>query len=59
MKSITIEVPPELVNLFGTEEEAKREAKTARVLDLVRRGKVSRAKAAEFLQSHCGTSRPC
>ncbi|MFQ5853015.1 MAG: UPF0175 family protein [Candidatus Binatia bacterium] len=50
MKAVTIELPPELLEILGTEEEAKREAKTALVLDLVRRGKVSRAKAAELLQ---------
>ena len=50
MKAVTIEVPPELVEILGTEEEARREAKTALVLDLVRRGKASRAKAAELLQ---------
>ena len=49
MKSVAIELPPELLQLLGTEEEAKREAKTALILDLVRRGKVSRAKAAELL----------
>lgn len=50
MKAVTIELPPELLQLLGTEEEAKREAKTALILDLVRRGKISRAKAAELLQ---------
>lgn len=49
MKPVAIELPPELLQLLGTEEEAKREAKTALILDLVRRGKVSRAKAAELL----------
>ncbi|WP_447977307.1 UPF0175 family protein [Candidatus Nitrospira bockiana] len=49
MKSVTIELPAELVELLGSEEEAKREAKLALVLDLVRRGRVSRAKAAELL----------
>jgi predicted HTH domain antitoxin len=49
MKAVAIELPPELLQLLGTEEEAKREAKTALILDLVRRGKVSRAKAAELL----------
>ena len=44
-----IELPPELLGLLGSEEEAKREAKVALVLDLVRRGKLSRAKAAELL----------
>ena len=48
MKTLTIELPPELLKLLGSEEEAKREAKVALVLDLVRRGKVSRTKAAEL-----------
>lgn len=49
MKTVTIELPPELLQLLGTEEEARRETKVALVLDLVRRGKLSRAKAAELL----------
>ncbi len=49
MKRVTIELPPELLQLLGSEEEAKREAKVALVLDLVRRGKITRAKAAELL----------
>ena len=48
--TVTIELPAELERLLGTEEEAKREAKIALVLELVRRGKISRAKAAEILQ---------
>lgn len=48
--TVTIEIPTELARLLGSEEEAKRETKTALVLDLVRRGKISRAKAAELLQ---------
>ncbi|MEW6543372.1 MAG: UPF0175 family protein [Nitrospirota bacterium] len=49
MKAVTIELPPELLQLLGSEEEAKREAKVALVFDLVRRGKLSRVKAAELL----------
>ncbi|MBI2203437.1 MAG: UPF0175 family protein [Candidatus Rokubacteria bacterium] len=49
MKGFTVELPPELVELLGSEEEAKRDAKVAVVLDLVRRGRVSRARAAELL----------
>ena len=49
MKTVTLELPPELLDLLGSEEEAKREAKLALVFDLVRRGRVSRAKAAELL----------
>ena len=48
--TVTIEIPAELARLLGSEEEAKREAKIALVLDLVRKGKISRAKAAELLQ---------
>ena len=47
---LTIDIPSELLEVFGTEDEARREAKTALILDLVRRGKVSRTRAAEFLQ---------
>ncbi len=50
MKHVTIELPPELLELLGSEEEARREAKVALVLDLVRRDKLSRAKAAELLE---------
>jgi predicted HTH domain antitoxin len=47
---LTIDIPWELLRVIGTEEEARQEAMTALILDLVRRGKVSRARAAEFLQ---------
>jgi len=50
MKAVTIELPPEVLRFLGSEEEAGREAKVALVLDLVRRGRISRAKAAELLQ---------
>src|SRR3990167_5879460 len=50
MKAVTIELPPEVLQFLGSEEEARREAKVALVLDLVRRGRISRAKAAELLQ---------
>ena len=49
-QSLTIDIPIELLQVIGTEDEARREAKTALILDLVRRGKVSRSRAAEFLQ---------
>jgi predicted HTH domain antitoxin len=45
MRTVTLELPTELLELLGSEEEAKR----ALVFDLVRRGRVSRAKAAELL----------
>jgi len=48
-KSIYIEIPDELLELLGSEEEAAKEAKQSLVLDLVRRGKISRAKAADLL----------
>jgi hypothetical protein len=38
MKTVTIKLPSELIQLLGSEEEAKREAKLALVLALVRRG---------------------
>ena len=47
---LVIDLPQELLQLLGSEEAAQHEAKTALVLDLVRRGKLSRARAAEFLQ---------
>lgn len=49
MKTVRLELPTELMELLGSEEDAKREAKLALVFDLVRRGRVSRAKAAELL----------
>lgn len=49
MKAVTIELPQELLDLLASEEEVKREAKLALVLDLVRRGLLSRPKAAELL----------
>jgi predicted HTH domain antitoxin len=50
MGAVTIDLPGELLALLGSEEEAKRGAKVALILDLVRRGTLSRAKAAELLQ---------
>ena len=49
MKSIEILVPEEIVNLLGSEDAVRKEAREAFVLDLVRRGKVSKGKAAELL----------
>lgn len=49
MKGFTIELPGELLEILGSEDEAKRDAKVAVVFDLVRRGRISRAKAAELL----------
>ena len=49
MKGFTVELPGELLEILGSEDEARRDAKVAVVLDLVRRGLISRAKAAELL----------
>jgi predicted HTH domain antitoxin len=49
MKAFTVELPGEVLDLLGSEEVARRDAKIAVVLDLVRRGLISRAKAAELL----------
>jgi predicted HTH domain antitoxin len=49
MKSIEILVPEEIVNLLGSEDTVRKEAHAAFILDLVRRGKVSKGKAAELL----------
>jgi len=48
-KIIEIAVPEEIIDLLGSEEDAKKEAKEALILDLVRRGKISKAKAAELI----------
>jgi len=44
-----MEIPDELLELLGSEDEAAKEAKQSLVLDLVRRGRISRAKAADLL----------
>ena len=49
MKSIEILVPEEIVNLLGSEDAVRKEAREAFILDLVRRGKISKGKAAELL----------
>jgi len=49
MKTIEIIIPEEIIDILGSEEEAKKKAKEALVLDLVRRGKVSKQKAAELI----------
>jgi predicted HTH domain antitoxin len=49
MKSIEILVPEEIVNLLGSEDAVRQEAREAFIFDLVRRGKVSKGKAAELL----------
>jgi predicted HTH domain antitoxin len=49
-KSISMEIPDELLELLGSEDEAAKEAKQSLVLDLVRRGRISRSKAADLLE---------
>lgn len=49
MKSLHVEIPPELRACLGSEEEATHEVRQALVMDLLRQGKLSRAKAAEQL----------
>lgn len=49
MNGFMVELPGELLEILGSEDEARRDAKVAVVLDLVRRGRISRAKAAELL----------
>src|SRR4029450_12250624 len=49
MKSIEILVPEEIINLLGSEDAVRKEAREAFILDLVRRGTVSKGKAAELL----------
>ena len=50
MKTLKFEVPDEVVKVLGSVDAATKEAKEALVLDLVRRGKISRSKAAELLK---------
>lgn len=49
MRIIEIAVPEEIIALLGSEDVARKEAQEAFVLDLVRRGKISKGKAAELL----------
>jgi predicted HTH domain antitoxin len=49
MKIIEIPVPEEIINLLGSEDTVRKEAHEAFVFDLVRRGKISKGKAAELL----------
>jgi len=49
VKIIEIAVPEEIIALLGSEDAARKEAQEAFVLDLVRRGKISKGKAAELL----------
>ena len=47
--TVQIDVPDSLLNLVGSPEAAKIEAKEAFVLNFVRKGQISRSKAAELL----------
>jgi len=49
MKIIEISVPEEIIDLLGSEDAARQEAHEAFIFDLVRRGKISKSKAAELL----------
>ena len=49
MKIIEIAVPEEIIDLLGSEDAARKEAQEAFVLNLVRRRKISKGKAAELL----------
>ena len=49
MEKIEITIPEEIINLLGSEEVAGKKAKEALILDLVRRGILSKMKAAEVM----------
>ncbi len=49
MKTLSVQIPDEIMNLLGSKERVQAEAREALVLNLVRRGLISRAKAAELL----------
>jgi predicted HTH domain antitoxin len=49
VKTVQIEVPDEVVELIGSEQKIQEEAKEALLLNLVRKGMISRSKAAELL----------
>lgn len=49
MKIIEIPVPEEIIALLGSEDAARQGARKAFLFDLVRRGKISKGKAAELL----------
>lgn len=48
-RTITMEVSDELMDLLGSEEEIVKEANQALVMNLVRKGRISKSKAAELL----------
>ncbi|MBM4049617.1 MAG: UPF0175 family protein [Planctomycetes bacterium] len=49
MKTIQVEMPDEVMSLVGSAKAVEREAKEALVLNLVRKGTISKARAAELL----------
>lgn len=49
MPTVQVDVPDELLALIGSPEALRSELKEALVLNLVRRGTLSRSKAAELL----------
>lgn len=49
-RNISIDIPDELLELLGSEDELAKEVKQSLVLNLVRSGRISRAKAAELLE---------
>jgi predicted HTH domain antitoxin len=49
MGRLIIDISDELIKLFPSKKDAKAEAKQAMIFDLVRRGKISKGKAAELL----------
>lgn len=49
-RSISIDIPNELLELLGSEDDLAKEVKQSLVLDLVRQGRISRARAADLLE---------
>ena len=48
-RTLTVEVPEEVVTLLGSAEDASARARQALVLDLLREARISQGKAAEIL----------
>lgn len=46
---IEIPVPEEIIDLLGSEEAVRKEAREAFIFDLVRRGKIAKGKSADLL----------
>jgi len=49
MGKLTIDISDELLKLFPSKKDAESEVKQAMVFDFVRRGKISKGRAAELL----------